>query len=132
MARPTFPRNVGFLPGVTYFKPAGVRMVELEEVVLGHDEIEAMRLKHLQGLSQEEAAGQMNISQPTFHRLLFFRLREDNGRHRQREGARDRGRQHQRTGKLLAFLRERQDVRAGPARTGKEIREIFNSIKEAP
>ena len=70
MARPTFPRNVGFLPGVTYFKPAGVRMVELEEVVLGHDEIEAMRLKHLQGLSQEEAAGQMNISQPTFHRLL--------------------------------------------------------------
>ncbi len=70
MARPTFPRNVGFLPGVTYFKPAGVRMTELEEIVLGHDEIEGMRLKHLQGLSQEEAAGQMNISQPTFHRLL--------------------------------------------------------------
>jgi predicted DNA-binding protein (UPF0251 family)/predicted Fe-Mo cluster-binding NifX family protein len=70
VARPTFPRNVGFLPGVTYFKPAGVRMVDLEEVVMGHDEIEAMRLKHLQGLSQEEAAGQMNISQPTFHRLL--------------------------------------------------------------
>jgi len=69
-ARPTFPRNVGFLPGITYFKPAGVRMVELEEVILGHDEIEAMRLKHLLGLSQEEAAGQMNISQPTFHRLL--------------------------------------------------------------
>jgi predicted Fe-Mo cluster-binding NifX family protein/predicted DNA-binding protein (UPF0251 family) len=45
-------------------------MMELEEVVLGHDEIEAMRLKHLLGLSQEEAAGQMNISQPTFHRLL--------------------------------------------------------------
>ena len=45
-------------------------MPELEEVVLRHDEIEAMRLKHLLGLSQEEAAGQMNISQPTFHRLL--------------------------------------------------------------
>ena len=56
MARPTFPRNVGFLPGITYFKPAGVRMFELEQVVLGHDEIEAMRLKHLLGLSQEEAA----------------------------------------------------------------------------
>ncbi|OPY69955.1 MAG: hypothetical protein A4E57_00833 [Syntrophorhabdaceae bacterium PtaU1.Bin034] len=55
---------------MTYFKPAGVRMVELEEVVLGHDEIEAMRLKHLLGLSQEEAGGQMNISQPTLHRLL--------------------------------------------------------------
>jgi predicted DNA-binding protein (UPF0251 family) len=70
VARPTFPRNVGFLPGVTYFKPAGVRMVELEEVVLGHDEIEAMRLKHLWGLSQEEAGGQMNVSQPPLHRLL--------------------------------------------------------------
>jgi predicted DNA-binding protein (UPF0251 family)/predicted Fe-Mo cluster-binding NifX family protein len=70
VARPTFPRNVGFLPGITYFKPAGVRIVDLEEVVLGHDEIEAMRLKHSLGLSQEEAAGQMNISQPTFHRLL--------------------------------------------------------------
>ncbi len=70
MARPTFPRNVGFLPGVTHFKPAGVRMLGLEEVVLGHDEIEAVRLKHLLALSQDEAAGRMNISQPTFHRLL--------------------------------------------------------------
>jgi len=70
MARPTFPRNVGFFPGVTYFKPAGVRIMDLEEVIMGHDEIEAMRLKHLLGLSQEEAAGRMNISQPTFHRLL--------------------------------------------------------------
>jgi predicted Fe-Mo cluster-binding NifX family protein/predicted DNA-binding protein (UPF0251 family) len=45
-------------------------MVELEEVVLGHDEIEAMRLKHLLGLSQEEAGTQMNVSQSTLHRLL--------------------------------------------------------------
>ena len=70
MPRPTFPRNVGFLPGVTYFKPAGVKMTDLKEVVLGHDEIEAIRLKNLQGLSQEEAAEQMNVSQPTLHRLL--------------------------------------------------------------
>jgi predicted DNA-binding protein (UPF0251 family)/predicted Fe-Mo cluster-binding NifX family protein len=68
--RPTCPRNVGFLPGVTYFKPAGVRIAGLKEVVLGHDEIEAIRLKNLQGLSQEEAAEQMNVSQPTLHRLL--------------------------------------------------------------
>ncbi len=70
MVRPTFKRNVKFLPGVTLFKPAGVRVIDLEEVVLGHDEIEAMRLKHLLHLSQEEAAAQMNVSQPTFHRLL--------------------------------------------------------------
>jgi predicted DNA-binding protein (UPF0251 family)/predicted Fe-Mo cluster-binding NifX family protein len=70
MSRPTFPRSVGFLPGVTYFKPAGVKIADLKEVVLGHDEIEAMRLKNLQCLSQEEAAGRMNVSQPTLHRLL--------------------------------------------------------------
>jgi predicted DNA-binding protein (UPF0251 family)/predicted Fe-Mo cluster-binding NifX family protein len=68
--RPKFPRKVGFLPGVTYFKPAGIRISDLKEVVLGHDEIEAIRLKNLQGLSQEEAAEEMNVSQPTFHRLL--------------------------------------------------------------
>lgn len=45
-------------------------MVDLDEVVLGHDELEAIRLKNLLGLSQEEAATQMNISQPTLHRLL--------------------------------------------------------------
>jgi predicted DNA-binding protein (UPF0251 family)/predicted Fe-Mo cluster-binding NifX family protein len=70
MPRPTFPRKVGFLPGITYFKPAGVKITELKEVVLGHDEIEAIRLKNLQGLSQEEAAEEMNVSQPTLHRLL--------------------------------------------------------------
>lgn len=43
----------------------------LEEVLLGHDEVEAIRLKNLVGLSQEEAASQMGISQPTFHRLLL-------------------------------------------------------------
>jgi predicted DNA-binding protein (UPF0251 family)/predicted Fe-Mo cluster-binding NifX family protein len=70
MPRPKFPRKVGFLPGVTYFKPAGIRIADLKEVVLGNDEIEAIRLKNLQGLSQEEAAEEMNVSQPTLHRLL--------------------------------------------------------------
>jgi predicted DNA-binding protein (UPF0251 family)/predicted Fe-Mo cluster-binding NifX family protein len=70
MARPKFPRFVGFLPGTTYFKPAGVPMLDLEEVIIGRDEIEALRLKNIQGLSQEEAAGQMAVSQSTFHRLL--------------------------------------------------------------
>lgn len=70
MPRPKFPRKVGFLPGTTYFKPAGIRIADLKEVVLGNDEIEAIRLKNLQGLSQEEAAEEMNVSQPTLHRLL--------------------------------------------------------------
>jgi len=61
---------VGFQPNVTYFKPAGIRMIDLEESILTVDEFEAVRLKDLEGLEQEEAAKKMNISQPTFHRLL--------------------------------------------------------------
>lgn len=71
MPRPRCRRNIGFLPQVTYFKPAGIRMAELDEVVLQHDELEAIRLKDLLGESQEEAARKMNVSQPTFHRLLL-------------------------------------------------------------
>jgi predicted DNA-binding protein (UPF0251 family)/predicted Fe-Mo cluster-binding NifX family protein len=71
MPRPRCISNIGFLPQVTYFKPAGVRMGDIEEVVLHHDELEAIRLKDLLGISQEEAAVQMNVSQPTFHRLLL-------------------------------------------------------------
>lgn len=70
MPRKTCPRRIAFLPGVTYFKPAGVLMAVLEEVALGHDEVEAIRLKHLEKMDQEAAAKQMGVSQPTFHRLL--------------------------------------------------------------
>ena len=71
MPRPRLRRRVGFEPGVTYFKPAGVRLVELEESILAVDEFEAVRLKDLEGLEQEDAARKMNISQPTFHRLVL-------------------------------------------------------------
>jgi hypothetical protein len=34
------------------------------------EEVEAMRLKDLEGLQQEECAERMRISRPTFHRIL--------------------------------------------------------------
>jgi uncharacterized protein len=71
VTRPNNPRRVGFLPEVVYFKPAGVPIVDLQEVLLGQDEFEAIRLKDLLGMSQEEAAKEMHISQPTFHRLVL-------------------------------------------------------------
>lgn len=46
-------------------------MADLEEVILNVDEFEAVRLKDLEGLEQEECAKKMNISQPTFHRLAL-------------------------------------------------------------
>ncbi len=70
MPRPRRCRRVGFKPDVTYFKPAGVRMIELEESILSVDEFEAVRLKDLEELNQEACAKKMNISQPTFHRLV--------------------------------------------------------------
>lgn len=69
MPRPRRLRRVWFRPEVTYFKPAGVRMMELGEVILSMDEFEAIRLKDYEGLEQTEAAKKMNISQPTFQRL---------------------------------------------------------------
>lgn len=71
MPRPRLCRRVSFKPRTTYFKPAGVRITELNEIILTVDEIEALRLKDLLELDQEKAAKEMNISQPTFHRLIL-------------------------------------------------------------
>ena len=70
VGRPTKWRRVGLIPQVTYFKPVGLPLTALEEVCLSVEEAEALRLKDLQGLEQEECADQMNISRPTFQRLL--------------------------------------------------------------
>ena len=70
MPRPCCPRRVGFTPGVVHFKPAGVPMCDLEEVVLTLDEVEALRLADLNGLYQEQAAEQMKISRATFARIV--------------------------------------------------------------
>jgi len=70
MSRPRRFRKVCFEPNVTYFKPAGVRMIDLEESILNVDEFEAVRLKDLGGLDENTAAKKMNISQPTFNRLI--------------------------------------------------------------
>jgi predicted DNA-binding protein (UPF0251 family) len=58
------------MPGVTYFKPAGIPLRDLEEVRLSIEEAEALRLKDLEGLEQEQGAEKMNISRPTFQRVL--------------------------------------------------------------
>ncbi len=72
MPRPCKRRRVRGRPNSSYFKPAGVRKVDLEEAILTVDEFEAIRLKDLLNLEQNECAGKMNISQPTFHRLILL------------------------------------------------------------
>ena len=71
MVRPRLCRRVRFNPDVTYFKPRGIPLMQLEEVILHVDEFESVRLKDLEGLEQEECAKKMHISQPTFHRLVL-------------------------------------------------------------
>ena len=68
MVRPRKCRMVWYDPNITYFRPTG--MAHVGEVGLMVDEFEAVRLKDLEGIEQEKAAERMNISQPTFHRLL--------------------------------------------------------------
>ncbi|MEA1959624.1 MAG: DUF134 domain-containing protein [Chloroflexota bacterium] len=70
MPRPMKWRRVAFIPQFTYFKPAGIPMRALDEVALSVEEAEAIRLKDLEGLQQEECATLMYISRPTFHRVL--------------------------------------------------------------
>jgi predicted DNA-binding protein (UPF0251 family) len=70
MVRPFNRRRIMFEPGTTYFKPAGIPMSILEEEVLKHDEIEALRLCDAENNKQEEAAKKMNVSQPTIFRIL--------------------------------------------------------------
>lgn len=71
MPRPRLRRRIRSQPDVTYFKPAGIPKRELEEVKLTAEEYEALRLKDLLGLGQEECAQSMETSQPTFHRLIL-------------------------------------------------------------
>jgi len=58
------------LPDVTYFKPAGVPLKDLQEVCLTVDELEALRLKDVEGLDQVSCAERMGIAQSTFQRIL--------------------------------------------------------------
>jgi len=68
--RPKRKRLIRFLPEINYFKPAGIPLKDLSEVILSLDEVEAIRLAELENLDQEEAANKMKISRITFQRIL--------------------------------------------------------------
>jgi len=68
--RPKIQRKIRFFPEITYFKPAGIPLRDLSEVILSLDEVEAIRLAELEDLEQVEAAKKMKISRITFQRIL--------------------------------------------------------------
>lgn len=69
-ARPVLDKIVNTLPLFVYFKPQGISLDKLNEVVLTLEEIETLNLKDRQGLDQKDGAKEMGISRSTFQRLL--------------------------------------------------------------
>lgn len=69
MARPTKWRKVEFIPNSRYFTPNQTGRL-IEENILRVEEVEALRLKDLEGLDQEQCAEKMEISRQTFQRIL--------------------------------------------------------------
>ncbi|MDX1709383.1 MAG: DUF134 domain-containing protein [Desulfobacterales bacterium] len=70
MVRPQKNRMVGYKPEISYFKPRGTPMMQLEEVRLTVDEREAIRLSDLLGMSHEAAGRRMGVSRATFGRII--------------------------------------------------------------
>ncbi len=70
MSRPIKWRKVEFIPNVQHFVPSDVKLKDIEENILKIEEVEAIRLKDLEKLEQEECAVKMEISRQTFQRIL--------------------------------------------------------------
>lgn len=106
MARPVKNRRISCVPAASYFKPVGIPMRELEEIVLGMDELEAIRLADLQGLYQADAAEKMGVSRQTIGNIL-------NSAHR----------------KLADALLNGKALRIGPRAQGESISDCMPKIR---
>lgn len=71
MARPTKWRKVEFLPDIQHFVPLDIDAANMRENILRIEELEALRLKDLEGLEQEDCAEKMEVSRQTFQRILL-------------------------------------------------------------
>ncbi|RZN46245.1 DUF134 domain-containing protein [archaeon] len=112
MSRPQKERIVEQTPHVVYFKPKGVPLIHLDEVVLSIDEYESLRLSDHCGLTQNEGASRMGIHQSTFQRIL--------------SGARQKVSEALVTGKAIKIeggtYRLPEEVLQGSARPGPALR----------
>ncbi|MBS1209510.1 MAG: hypothetical protein H6R19_1908 [Proteobacteria bacterium] len=70
MGRPPICRKLACEVAVSYFKPQGIPLRELEEIALELDEVEALRLADIEGLYQADAALRMGVSRQTFGKII--------------------------------------------------------------
>ncbi|MDR7867761.1 MAG: DUF134 domain-containing protein [Sporomusaceae bacterium] len=70
MVRPHKERRIQELPPITHYKPVGIPLRDLDEIVLTFEEMEAIRLVDCGQLDMGEAADSMAVSRPTLHRIV--------------------------------------------------------------
>jgi predicted DNA-binding protein (UPF0251 family) len=70
MPRPRKKRMLSRMPRPAIYKPAGVPLDQLRQVSLLQEELEALRLADLEGLTQVQAAEEMGVSRSTFQRVV--------------------------------------------------------------
>ncbi len=61
-------RNIAKQFKDTYYKPRGIPLRQLKEVDLSHEDLEVLRLRYKENLTQEQAAKKMGISQSQYQR----------------------------------------------------------------
>lgn len=76
MTKPKTKRKIGFDYDNIYYKPQGVPLSQLKEVVVNPEELETLRLRYVEDLSQHEAAQRMGISQSQYQRDLVNTLKK--------------------------------------------------------
>ena len=69
MARPAKWRRLDCVPGSKLFGPVGVPARQLEKVRIAFDELEALRLLHVEGVTQAEAGSRLGVSASTVSRM---------------------------------------------------------------
>jgi uncharacterized protein len=65
MPRPCKRRRICGLPSCRHFGPKDIRAAGGQPIIMTFDELETIRLIDLEGLKQEECAGQMKIARTT-------------------------------------------------------------------
>jgi len=69
MPRPRKCRKICFCPKASFYKPAGIPLRSLKEIILNPDEIEVIRFIDVQGLDQNQTAEKLGVSRITIQRI---------------------------------------------------------------
>ena len=70
MRKPYRKRRIHLPPNFKNFKPSGISRSHLKSLTITVDEYEALRLADYEGLEHLQASEMMDISRPTFTRLI--------------------------------------------------------------